>query len=261
MERNVSNIVRLLYVRARSFLKEFQSQLKELHPEDFRHIAQSRNFIPTVLIVIGALLVLYVGSQYGEMYFQQKHMAEAWEQEQAIRGDASSDQAHAQKDDGLVRLVIPKIELTSFVVEGTNHKSLLLGPGHMTKTAEPGQPGNSVITGHRDTFFRHIYELEKGDQLFIERGGKRFVYKVTGKKVVEPTDMSVTRPTGDAQITLITCYPIYFIGPAPKRLVVFSKLENEQDGQLTASSDEGKTNPPTNVEAVGIGAPATSAPR
>ena len=52
MERNVSNIVRLLYVRARSFLKEFQSQLKELHPEDFRHIAQSRNFIPTVLIVI-----------------------------------------------------------------------------------------------------------------------------------------------------------------------------------------------------------------
>jgi LPXTG-site transpeptidase (sortase) family protein len=182
-------------------------------------------------------------------------MAEAWEQEQAMQ--AASDQAHAQKDDGLIRLVSPKIELTSFVVEGTNHKALLLGPGHMTKTAEPGQAGNAVITGHRDTFFRHIYELDKGDDLFIERGGKRFVYKVTGKKVVDPTDLSVTHPTSDAQVTLITCYPIYFIGPAPKRLVVFSKLMNEQDAALTAS--DGKSTPATHVEAVGIGAAAAAA--
>ena len=105
----------------------------------------------------------------------------------------------------------------------------------MTKTAEPGEIGNSGITGHRDTFFRHIYELEKGDQFFVERGGKRLVYEVTGKKIVEPTDMSVTRPTDDAQVTLITCYPTYYIGPAPKRLVVFSKLSNELDAAVTAS--------------------------
>jgi sortase A len=203
----------------------------------------SRNIIPTVLIVIGAVMVIYVASQYGEMYFEQRRMADAWEQEQAIRSEApTTQQAHAIKDDGMVRLVIPKIDLTSFIVEGTNHKSLLLGPGHMTQTAEPGEIGNSVITGHRDTFFRHIYELEKGDQFFVERGGKRFVYEVTGKKIVEPTDMSVTRPTDDAQVTLITCYPTYYIGPAPKRLVVFSKLSNEVDAALTASDDE--TNKP-----------------
>jgi sortase A len=214
---------------------------------------RSRNLIPTVLIAIGALMVLYVASQYGEMYFEQKRMADAWEQEQAIRSEApTSEQAHATKDDGMVRLVIPKIELTSFVVEGTTHKALLLGPGHMTKTAEPGSIGNSVITGHRDTFFRHIYQLEKGDQFFVERGGKRFTYEVTGKKIVEPTDVSVTHATNDAQLTLITCYPTYYIGPAPKRLVVFSKLAGEQAAPLTASDEvEAKPLPHLQGEAVG----------
>jgi len=217
---------------------------------------RSRNFVPTLLILLGALLVAYVGSQYGEMYFQQKKLAEAWEQEQARQAEApAAEQAHEQKDDGLVRLVIPKIDLTSFIVEGTDHKALLLGPGHMTRTAEPGHVGNAVISGHRDTFFRHIYELQKGDQLLVERGGKRFVYEVTGKKIVEPTDLSVIRPTTDAQLTLITCYPTYFIGPAPKRLVVFSKLSDQN--ALQASQDE-KSDDVPHVQPVGMST-ATSA--
>jgi len=204
-----------------------------------RTVVRSRNIIPTVFILAGVLMVLYVGSQYAEMYLEQKRMADAWEQEQASRAEApTAEQAHAVKDDGMVRLVIPKIDLTSFVVEGTTHKALLLGPGHMSKTAEPGAPGNSVISGHRDTFFRHIYELEKGDQLYFDRGGKRFVYEVTGKKVVDPDDMSVTRPTEDARVTLITCYPTYYIGPAPKRLVVFSRLMGQQRAPLSAADDE-----------------------
>ncbi len=198
-----------------------------------------RGFIPTTLIVVGALTLIYVASQYGQMYLEQKRMADAWEHEQAIRAEGpTSQQAHALSDDGLIRLVIPKIALTSFVVEGTNHKSLLIGPGHMTKSAEPGEIGNAVITGHRDTFFRHINDLVTGDQFFVDRGGKRFVYIVTGKKIVEPDDWSVTRPASDSEITLITCYPTYFIGPAPKRLVVFSKLASETGAPLTASDDE-----------------------
>lgn len=233
----------------RGFLNRLSSL--NLHRARLRSVTASRKVIPTVLILIGALMMLYVGSQYAEMYFEQKRMADAWEQEQAIRAEApTTEQAHATKDDGMVRLVIPKIDLTTFVVEGTTHKALLLGPGHMTRTAEPGAVGNSVISGHRDTFFRHIYELNKGDELFVERGGKRFVYEVTGKKVVQPTDMSVTRPTDDAQVTLITCYPIYFIGPAPKRLVVFSKLKGEQTAPLSAADDEDNKPP--------IGAPVAA---
>src|SRR5207237_6803091 len=88
----------------------------------------------------------------------------------------------------------------------------------------PGEPGNAVITGHRDTFFRHIYELQKGDEILVRRNGELYKYQVTGKKIVDPEDVSVLKQTTDAQLTLITCYPTYYIGPAPQRLVVFSKL-------------------------------------
>jgi sortase A len=215
-----------------------QLRLKELSLEKLSLKKLPHNFIPTVLILVGALLVGYVLSQYGEMYFEQRRMAEQWEQEQQrLAQESPTQQAHELKDDGMIRLVIPKIELTSFIVEGTNHKSLLLGPGHLTHTAEPGEAGNAVISGHRDTFFRHLHELDKGDQLLVERGGKRYVYEVTGKKIVEPNDLSVTRQSSDSQLTLITCYPTYYIGPAPKRLVVFSKLENQVDSRMTASDD------------------------
>jgi sortase A len=205
---------------------------------------RSPRFIPVLLMIVGAALLLYVASQYGQMYLEQRRLAQQWEQEQQRRAALPpAEQVRADNDVALIRLVIPKIDLTSFVVEGTNHRSLLLGPGHMANTAEPGELGNAVITGHRDTFFRHIHELEKGDQIYVERGGKRMVYEVTGKKVVEPDDMSVTRQTSDSQLTLITCYPTYYIGPAPKRLVVFTKLTGDREAKLTSAEEENTKTP------------------
>jgi sortase A len=115
------------------------------------------------------------------------------------------------------------------VVEGDSRKQLLVGPGHISRTPLPGELGNSVITGHRDTFFRHIFELSKGDKILVQRNGQTFHYAVTGKKIVQPEDVSVLRPTNDAELTLITCYPTYYIGPAPERLVVFSKLQDSEE--------------------------------
>ncbi len=129
-------------------------------------------------------------------------------------------------DDGLTRVSIPKIHLDAIVVEGTGHRQLLLGPGHMPDTPMPGDIGNSVITGHRDTFFRHIYELQKGDTIEVQRRGHLYTYQVTGKKVVKPEDLSVLSQGSDHRLTLITCYPTYYIGPAPDRLVVFGELVN-----------------------------------
>ena len=192
---------------------------------------RSRHFNPALLVFCGLAILLYVGSQYGEMYMGQKRLAERWEQEQQRRAADPTAEAKVA-DDGLTRLVIPKIDLSSFIVEGTSHSSLLLGPGHLINTAQPGQPGNVVLSGHRDTFFRHIHELEKGDQIFLDRGGKRLVYEVVGKKIVDPDDISVTGPTKDSELTLITCYPTYYIGPAPKRLVISAKLATQQDATL-----------------------------
>ncbi len=199
-------------------------------------VTGSRGRIPMVLMALGVSLLCYVGSQYAQMYLQQRQLAERWQQQQHD-GAQAADKTGTGADDNLIRLVIPKIDLTSFVVEGTKHHDLLIGPGHMVNTAEPGEVGNAVISAHRDTFFRHIHELEKGDQIFVDRGGKRMVYKVTAKKIVDPDDIGVVSPTKDPELTLITCYPTYYIGPAPKRLVVSAKLDAKEPADLNASQD------------------------
>jgi LPXTG-site transpeptidase (sortase) family protein len=186
------------------------------------------------LIVAGVLLLAYVGSEYGQMLWGQHQLERQWAEQQQQRQDPVQPHKAAITDDGLMRLSIPKIDLAAVVVEGTNRHSLLLGPGHMKDTPAPGELGNSVITAHRDTFFRHIYELQKGDEILVQRNGKTFHYAVISKHVVEPTDLSVVKTSSDARLTLITCYPTYFIGPAPERLVVTSQLI--EDGNVSQSA-------------------------
>ena len=200
---------------------------------------------PFLLIAVGVIVLLYVASQYGMMAWQQHALARQWDQQNAARhAAAGSPAALVPVDDGLIRLSIPKIDLDDMVVEGTSRKQLLIGPGHMEDTPKPGDSGNAVITAHRDTFFRHIYELNKGDQIEVRRAGQVFRFEVVGKKVIAPTDVHVTDPTPDAQLTLITCYPTYYIGPAPQRLVVFSKLVDHRADNASASAETGSAHTP-----------------
>jgi LPXTG-site transpeptidase (sortase) family protein len=185
-----------------------------------------RRALSLCLMAVGFVLLAYVGVQYWGMYRSQQKLEAQWERQAASANVPGVPKINA--DDLLTRVVIPKIDLDSIVVEGVSRKMLSEGPGHIKGTAAPGEPGNAVISAHRDTFFRHIYELNKGDEILVKRGGKIFHYQVTGKKIVMPDDVAVLKQTTDPQLTLITCYPTYYIGPAPKRLVVFSKLVQSQ---------------------------------
>jgi LPXTG-site transpeptidase (sortase) family protein len=197
------------------------------HSQDIK-----QRWIPLLCILLGAGLLTYVVSQYVEMYRSQKNLAAQWTaQEGPANGSAI--------DPTLTRLIIPKINLDSFVVEGTSHKALLRGPGRLKNSAEPGQSGNVIISAHRDTFFRHIFELGKGDQVRVEHAGKTAVYEVIEKKVVDPDDVEVLRQTKDPRLTLITCYPTYYIGPAPQRAVVIAKLVSLQDSTRAAAAQGG----------------------
>jgi len=212
-----------------------------------------RQWVSLILVVIGCGLLGYVGGQYWFMIHTQRQLEAAWQaqdnariagKETTPKGSTSvfaatssfpqTSPLAAAAGDGqpLTRLVIPRIKLEAIVVEGTDSQRLMAGPGHIGDTATPGETGNAVITAHRDTFFRHIFELEKGDTITIQREGRLFRYEVTGKKVVSPNDLSVLAPTTDAQLTLITCFPIYYIGPAPDRLVVSSKLVPQESEPL-----------------------------
>jgi sortase A len=185
-----------------------------------------RRYLPVTLMLIGGLLLVYVGWVYTDMSLTQRSLAREFEEQQ--KQAAAQPSAVAVADDGLTRISIPKIDVEAIVLDGTSHKQLAKGPGRILDTAIPGANGNSVITAHRDTYFRKIGDLQTGDPVIVQRNGREYRFEVTGRKVVEPTDLSVLRQTQTPQLTLITCYPTYYIGPAPERLVVFSKLVEER---------------------------------
>lgn len=198
-----------------------------------------RRTLSLVLVIVGLVLLGYVATQYWGMYRSQKTLEAQWEQQAASASTPGAPKLTAE--DMLTRVVIPKINLDAIVVEGASRKKLSEGPGHVKDTATPGEPGNAVITAHRDTFFRHIYELNKGDEILVRRNGQVFKYQVTGKKIVMPQDVAVLKQTPDPQLTLITCYPTYYIGPAPKRLVVFSRLvESSNDAPKSLARGAGQ---------------------
>jgi LPXTG-site transpeptidase (sortase) family protein len=177
-----------------------------------------RRSLAFLLLGAGLLLAIYVGTQYLSTYRAQRSLVAEWMQQ---------NNAPARTEVGsssVVRVSIPKIQLDAFVVEGTSGKALLHGLGHLEDTPEPGERGNAVLAAHRDTFFHHLPELNPGDDVYVRWGGREYRYVVTRKTVVEPSDLSVTDNTADSRLTLITCYPTYYIGPAPQRLVVLAKL-------------------------------------
>lgn len=122
------------------------------------------------------------------------------------------------------RLSIPKIGLSIMVVEGTRREDLLKAPGHLAGSALPGAPDNCIIAGHRDSDFRRLGRLAPGDVIELEADGRRLEYRVEGIRVVPPDDREVLAPSREPVLTLITCYPFRFIGPAPKRYVVRARL-------------------------------------
>jgi sortase A len=120
----------------------------------------------------------------------------------------------------LADLSIPRVHLSAVVLHGSDAQTLRRGPGHLEKTALPGEAGNVVIAGHRDSFFRPLRNVQPGDDIFMDTPQGRFHYRVTSLRVVKPSDVSVLEPTDTAVLTLITCYPFWVLGDAPDRFVV-----------------------------------------
>ena len=199
----------------------------------WREFRPTRTFISNALIAVGALVLLYVGWAYFSMWHNQRTLSRQWKADHEAPATTNSPR---RVDDGLVRVLIPKADVDAIVVDGVTRRELAVGPGHMPATPMPGELGNSVISAHRDTFFRHIGDLRSGDEITVRRGGDVYHFSVYKKRIVDPSDMSVVEPTPDAQLTLITCYPTYFIGPAPKRLIVSSKLVRKDPDLVSAAS-------------------------
>ena len=129
----------------------------------------------------------------------------------------------------LAVLRIPKVGLEVPVLRGTDGRTLDRAVGHIEGTTEPGKDGNSGIAGHRDGFFRGLKDIAPGDTIELDTVKGTDVYRVERTWVVKPQDVSVLDPTPIRALTLVTCYPFYFSGPAPKRFIVRAVL-NQRTG-------------------------------
>ncbi len=121
-------------------------------------------------------------------------------------------------------LIIPKLDATLPIFEGANENELAKGVGHYGGSVLPGEKDNSVLAGHRDTVFRKLGEVGKGDLLIVRTSAGEFTYKVSKVRIVDKDDRTVIVPRPTATLTVSTCYPFYFIGQAPKRYILVGYL-------------------------------------
>jgi sortase A len=120
----------------------------------------------------------------------------------------------------LAILRVPRLKIDVPVLEGTDDLTLNRGAGWIEGTARPGEPGNVGLSAHRDGFFRALKDVAVGDEVVLETPRETTRYAVAWTKIVDPDDVSVLDDTDSATITLVTCYPFYFVGSAPSRLIV-----------------------------------------
>jgi sortase A len=122
------------------------------------------------------------------------------------------------------RIEAPRLGISVITREGTDPATLERAVGHIAHTALPGEPGNAAFAGHRDTFFRGLRQVRTGDRIAVTTRTGRHEYVVRDTRVVSPDDVSVLDPTPAPTLTLVTCFPFRYIGPAPERFIVRADL-------------------------------------
>jgi LPXTG-site transpeptidase (sortase) family protein len=180
------------------------------------------------LLGAGALLTLSGTRDYLDSRIGQARAA------RSLAGPrATAAEVPPRLGESVARLTIPRLSAELYVVEGDGSRELRLGPGHLQGTALPGENGNCVIAGHRDTHFRVLKDVRGGDEIVLETGAGRFVYRVSKLEIVSPGNTGALRPTRAAELNLITCYPFQYFGPAPRRFVVTARLEHSAPARST----------------------------
>jgi len=196
-----------------------------------RHVWLSR-----LLVLAGLALVGYVAAKKLEATWAQR-----WA---ALRLDRTADEAAAEAPalrpgDPVARLTVPGLDLDVMALEGVDETTLDRGAGHFPGSALPGEPGNASFAGHRDTFFRALGRVEQGTEIHLETSRGAHVYRVTETRVVGSDAVEVVAPLPGSQLTLVTCYPFDWVGPAPRRFVVRAVLL----GSATAATRSEPANP------------------
>jgi len=207
-----------------------------------------------LLLACGAILIFLGARTLWESAFGQNSAAREFEV-QAASSSTSAISRGSDRDfvlrpvispvirrgETVAKLIIPRLETQLFVMEGDGDSELRRGPGHLADSARPGNRGNCIIAGHRDTHFRPLKDIRTGDDILVQTDDGQFLYRVNKTSVVSPSDTRALQPTRSAVLNLITCYPFYYVGSAPKRFVVEARLAGavsfrERSDQVTGKA-------------------------
>ena len=145
-----------------------------------------------------------------------------WSEERIAAFDASRRRVEAEI---AAVLSMPELDLEVPVYTGATDELMDLGAGLIAGTARPGEQGNIGIAGHRDGYFRVLKDVQPGQQLTLRTATGEQQFRVTGTRIVDPIDVEVLDPTPRETVTLVTCYPFYYVGSAPQRFIVTAELD------------------------------------
>ncbi len=162
-------------------------------------------------------------AQYGSPAIGDENVDFSLWSEKRVREYRESLQTH--KGTALGVLTLARLRIRVPVFEGTDELALNRGAGWIAGTSRPGADGNIGIAAHRDGFFRAFKDIALGDAVELATPGVRSHYTVDQIEIVSPDDVGVLKPRGAPSVTLVTCYPFYFVGSAPQRFIVHARLE------------------------------------
>lgn len=183
-----------------------------------------RSIIGIILILIGVIIVSWVGYEKYTAYKEQQRLKNAFNDvlnqsyEENIGVEEKKDESKDIPPMGLLK--IPKFDLETAIVDGVDLTSLRYAIGHFPETAKPGEKGNFSLAAHNDRFFKEIDNLVDGDEIQVKTKKTEFTYEVTDNFIVNPEDVSVLEETEEATITLVTCTP-----GGKQRVIIKGKLK------------------------------------
>jgi sortase A len=250
---------KILWVLIQERQEERESSSFDAVQSSAKHTWNAWTWMERVLLVAGLALLVGYGASRLEGFFSSRAALQRFSAAPELSNPASDDVAEEIAPPGmdfslweahrvrayshelksatvpLAVLRISKIGLEAPLLDGTDALTLNHGLGRISGTAQPGEPGNLGIAGHRDGFFRRLKDLGPGDTIDLTTRSGVDHYVVDQIEIVKPNDVHVLGPRAVPSLTLVTCYPFYFLGSAPQRYVVHASRTSFEPQQFNST--------------------------